>query len=126
VEVMMNHFLADIDDGSQKGKRTAFLLRKLVSEAVEEMGEIPPEMMEFYFKRAAAMMYWAATGERIVNIPLPPSFVPDSELERKDVGTMSEVDTASFMALEAEEYVKARAEGQRREMAALEARDDDE
>lgn len=124
VEVMMNHFIGDVDNGTKKGRRTAFLMKKLIAEAAEEASDVPPEMMEFYFKRAAAMMYWAATGMRIENIPLPPSFKPDSELETHDAPTMTPAEIGAWAAVEttAEEM----ALGREREMLALEASVSDE
>lgn len=98
---MMSFLLKDVNDGTKKGKRTAFLLNKLVNEAYEELVDAPPEMIEFYIRRTAALMYWAATGERIVNIPLPQNFTPDRVLETRDDPTMSIDEKRMWAAIEA-------------------------
>lgn len=97
---MMQFLLKDINDGSKKGKRTAFLLNKLVDEAYEELVDVPPEMVEYYVRQTAAIMYWAATGERILNLPLPARFSPAAELEVRDTPTMSEVEQRAWAAIE--------------------------
>lgn len=97
---MMKHLLKDVDNGTKKGKRTAYMLGKLMDEAQEELVDAPPEMIEFYLKRTSAMMFWAATGERIVNIPLPSDFKPAPELDARDVPTMTPVERAAWRALE--------------------------
>lgn len=81
MEAMMEYFTKSIDDGTKKGRRTSFLIKKLIQEASEEIADAPPEMISFYIERSAALMYWAATGERIVNIPLPDDFRVPPELE---------------------------------------------
>jgi hypothetical protein len=122
VRFVLNFFLSDIaSDGSAKQRRIQFLLRKLVDEALEEMGEVPPEMIEFYFQRAAHMMYWGATGQVIENLPLPNNFKPPAELCEADVPQMSARDRAAWAALESPEYADALKAGQAAEMAALEA-----
>lgn len=97
---MVQHMTSTIDDGSKKGKRTAFLIKKLIAEAAEEMDDVPPEMISFYMNRAAAMMYWAATGERIVNMPLPPDFNPPAHLDIPDAPTLSPAERESWLELE--------------------------
>jgi hypothetical protein len=121
---MMGYFLGSVNDGSAKGKRTAYLLNKLAQEAVNEMAEVPPEMVEFYFKRAAAVMYWSATGERVLGMPMPDDFVPPAEL-----GASNEqlaLPSAEELLAASNEVLGLAHAGQAGEMAALEARDRDE
>lgn len=77
---VMDYFLSQLDDGTTKSKRTKLLLKAISDEASEEMVDAPPEAIEFYFKRAAGLIYWAATGEKILNIPWPADLVLPGEL----------------------------------------------
>lgn len=54
--------------------RAAILVQRVFNDAMEDAEEIPPEFMELYLKQGSAIMYWAATGETIVNMPLPEEF----------------------------------------------------
>jgi hypothetical protein len=75
------------------------ILGKIAKESQEELLDAPPEMIEFYFKRAAGLMMWAATGERIMNIPWPAEFKTPPELSvagrEIDPLTQSEIETAT-------------------------------
>lgn len=62
------------NDDDPKSKRVSFLLKKVAQDAIEEASEVPPEIMELYMAQAAAVLYYAATGEVIVNMPLPEDF----------------------------------------------------
>ena len=112
--------LDDVKGEDKKSKRFKFLLRKIVGEATEEIDNVPPEMLEYYFKRAAHMMYWAATGCTIENMPMPPGFRPPAELSEADAPTMSEIDVAAWAQIESEDYQAALAKGREEEMRALE------
>lgn len=113
---MMGYFLQSVNDGSAKGKRTSYLLTRLAKEALEEMKEVPPQMVEFYFRRAAAIMYWSATGERVIGMPMPDDFQPPAELCNVGEGASPIHDALG------EEYAAVLAAGQQEEMKALEAK----
>src|SRR5579863_3464615 len=100
MELMVEHMTKSIDDGTKKGKRTAYLVKKLIQEASEEIADAPPEMISFYIERSAALMYWAATGERILNMPLPKDFDPPAELCTSDPQTMTELEYKAWMTIE--------------------------
>ena len=61
--------------GGSKTEMYGRILQTLAAEAVEEMAEVPDEMLAYYMGEAAAIIYWASTGERIVNLPLPRDFL---------------------------------------------------
>jgi hypothetical protein len=81
---VQNYFLGQMDDGSAKARRFRRMLAMIAQEGMEELRDAPPEAIEFYFKRAAGIIYWSATGEKIINIPWPKDFDPPNELS---VGT---------------------------------------
>lgn len=120
IEYVLDAMLADVKGEDKKSKRFKFLLRKIVAEATDEIDNVPPEMLEYYFKRAAHMMFWAATGTTIENMPMPPGFRPPAEISAPDMPTMSEIDKQAWAAIETEDYARALAEGRAAEMQALE------
>ena len=76
------YFLSVMTSGEDKKMgRTAQLLRMILTEATDELRDAPPEILEEYFRQAAGTMYWAATGERIMNIPLPAGFADYMKIE---------------------------------------------
>jgi hypothetical protein len=122
VKAVIDHLTKGLNDGSKKGKRTAFLIRKLADEALDEMCDVPPEMVEYYFTRSAAMMFWAATGMVVENLPMDPDFKMPPELCQHDEPTLTEAEREAWEAIETDDYRKALSEGRRREMLALEQR----
>lgn len=52
----------------------AVIVRRVAAEMLNEIGEMPPEFIEFYIKQLSTMMYWTATGETIDDMPLPEDF----------------------------------------------------
>lgn len=59
----------------QGGKQaTMKIVTKIVSEALSDASEVPPEIAEFYMKQLSAMIWWVATGEEAGEIPLPSDF----------------------------------------------------
>lgn len=57
-----------------KGTKVGVFMRALTEEMLEESAMVPPEFLEFYMKQAAAILYWTATGEAILNMPMPHDF----------------------------------------------------
>lgn len=42
---------------------TQRIVVKLISEAISDLAEAPPVILEFYMKQLAALMYFTSTGE---------------------------------------------------------------
>lgn len=53
---------------------TMRIVNKIVSEALTDASDVPPEIAEFYMKQLSAMIYWVATGETAGDIPMPEDF----------------------------------------------------
>lgn len=77
---MLDYFIGNIGNDTVKNRRMSVMLKRIAAEAADEMSDVPPEIIELYFTQAAGVMYWAATGERIYNIPLPNGFEVPAEL----------------------------------------------
>lgn len=73
-KALMKYLMEDLKKKSTASKRGMFILQRIIDDAVEEAREYPPEMIEAQMRQAAASLYWAATGQNIVNIPLPEEF----------------------------------------------------
>lgn len=71
-KIAMGYFTRAIQEA--KGSRVGTFMRMLTEEMLEESAMVPPEFLEFYMKQAAAILYWTATGENIVNMPMPSDF----------------------------------------------------
>lgn len=84
IRLITDHFTKSIAKDPSK-KKVAFLLRRITEEAIEEMVDAPEEILEYYMTEATAILYWAATGMVIENMPLPDDFQPDLELSAKAV-----------------------------------------
>jgi hypothetical protein len=84
IELVQNYFLRQMDDGSSKAKKFRRMLAMIAQEGMEELRDAPPEAIEFYFMRAAGLIYWSATGIKIQNIPWPKDFEVPRELSRID------------------------------------------
>lgn len=85
IELVMNYFLAQMDDGTGRAKKYRRMLAMISQEGMEEMKDAPPEAIEYYFKRAAGLIYWSATGEKINNILWPDDFKTPAELNSAEV-----------------------------------------
>lgn len=83
IQLMLDYFISNIGQDTAKNKRVAYMLKRIATEAADEMADVPPEIIELYFKQAAGVMFWAATGEQIINIPLPAGFETPKELSAK-------------------------------------------
>jgi hypothetical protein len=76
---MMGFLMGQIK-GDVKADKMRRLLTMIVEEAMSDLDDAPAEVLEFYFKRAAGMMYWSATGEKVENLPWPSNFNPPAGL----------------------------------------------
>lgn len=75
--LVINYFTKSLAQGEDRNsKRVAFLLKKLTEDAIMEAQDVPPEIMELYMTQAAAVLYYAATGQVAPATPLPDDF-PD-------------------------------------------------
>jgi hypothetical protein len=64
-----------VSKGEKGGKQTTMkIVTKIVSEALSDASEVPPEIAEFYMKQLSAMIWWVATGQQAGDIPLPEDF----------------------------------------------------
>lgn len=80
---VMDYFVNSVQNRSDdaKSSKVMFILRKIVEDALEEASEVPPEIMELNMRQAAAILYYAATGEAAEGAPLPSDFnLPAPEL----------------------------------------------
>lgn len=96
IELVMNYFLAQMDDGTGKSKKYRRMLAMISQEGMEEMKDAPPEAIEYYFKRAAGLIYWSATGEKIINIPWPDDFKTPPELDSANTPQMESMERLSL------------------------------
>jgi len=71
--IAMTYFTGAIAES--KGNRVGTFMRMLTEEMIEESSIVPPDILEFYMRQAAAVLYWTATGENIINMPMPGDFV---------------------------------------------------
>ena len=74
LEYVFSFMLKDVLESPRTSKRAKFMMRKIVEEAMLELQEAPPEMIEENFARSTALMHWVSTGEVIQNIPVPDGF----------------------------------------------------
>jgi hypothetical protein len=51
------------------------IVSKIVTEALSDASEVPPEIAEFYMKQLSAMIWWVGTGDAPTDIPMPDDFV---------------------------------------------------
>jgi hypothetical protein len=64
-----------VSKGESGGKaRTLRVVTKIVTEALSDASEVPPEIAEFYMKQLSAMIWWVATGKEAGDIPMPEDF----------------------------------------------------
>lgn len=64
-------FVTGMVPGGSKGSP---IVKRVVSEMVEEIRDVPPEMVELYVRQISALLHWVATGETLGDIPLPAGF----------------------------------------------------
>lgn len=71
-KIAMRYFTDTVAEA--KGNKAGMFMKMLTEEMLEESEMVPPEFLEFYMKQAAAILFWTATGERIINMPIPHDF----------------------------------------------------
>lgn len=71
-QLVFRYFSQGISEA--KGNKVGYLISKLTDELLEEAADVPPEILEFYMRQSTAVLYWAATGEQIINLPMPHDF----------------------------------------------------
>jgi hypothetical protein len=74
IRTVSAYFTQSLQKNRGQSGKVGFMVNKLISDALDEAGEVPPEILEFYMGQATAVLYWAASGETIVNMPLPDDF----------------------------------------------------
>jgi hypothetical protein len=90
----MEFLIKDVMDNDRTSKKAKFMFSKLWQEAMAELEECPPEIIEEQFSRTTALMHWVATGEVIQNIPMPEGFWDHA-------GVVPEIPASKPLALEA-------------------------
>lgn len=81
VNLVTDHFLnAMRTEGDTKMKRVARLLQAIVSEAMDDLNDVPAPLLEMYMAESAALVMWAATGRWIPGAPPPDGFVVPYDL----------------------------------------------
>lgn len=70
----MDFLVKDVMDNPNTSRKAKFMFTKLWQEAMVELEECPPEIVEEQFSRTTALMHWVSTGQVIENIPMPDGF----------------------------------------------------
>lgn len=70
----MNFLIKDVMDNPRTSRKAKFMFSKLWQEAMMELQECPPEIIEEQFGRTTALMHWVSTGQVIQNIDMPEGF----------------------------------------------------
>jgi hypothetical protein len=70
----MEFLTKGIIDSPTTSRKAKFMFTKLWQEAILELQEVPPELVEQQFASTTALMYWISTGEVIQNVPMPEGF----------------------------------------------------
>lgn len=63
VKQVLQFFSGSMAGVSGERSKFAFMVNKVAVEMLEELYEVPPEIMEAYLKQFSQMLYWAATGD---------------------------------------------------------------
>lgn len=74
MQVTADYLLRSISRNGETGNKAAFLMKKVMLDSFKDLGEVPPDITEFYMRQAASVLYWAATGEVVTDTPLPDDF----------------------------------------------------
>ena len=48
--------------GDAGNKRSLFIVSKLVEEVINDLHDVPPEIVEMYMTQISRLLYWASTG----------------------------------------------------------------
>lgn len=74
MRVTMEYLLRSISASSDTGNKAAILMKKVMLDAFHDLADVPPDIVEFYMRQSASVLYWAATGEVVTDTPLPDDF----------------------------------------------------
>ena len=74
LEAGMEFLTKGIIDSPTTSRKAKFMFSKLWEEAILELQEVPPELVEQQFASTTALMYWISTGQIIENVPMPEGF----------------------------------------------------
>ena len=74
MQITADYLLKSISRNGETGNKAAFLMKKVMLDSFKDLGEVPPDITEFYMRQAASVLYWAATGEVVTDTPLPDDF----------------------------------------------------
>lgn len=82
VTAVLEHLVSTFDKLSDGGRasQVSRILQRISKEALTDMADAPPEVVRYYFRQAAGLMYWAATGEPIPGVEFPEGFNPEFDL----------------------------------------------
>lgn len=64
----------DILASPKTTKKAKFMIQTIMHEALSELRDAPPEMVEASFAQSTALMHWVSTGEIAQGIPMPEGF----------------------------------------------------
>jgi hypothetical protein len=56
------------------GNAMGAVMTRIADDMVEQMADVPEEMLGVYLKYIAGMMYWVSEGKPMEDMPLPPDF----------------------------------------------------
>jgi hypothetical protein len=70
----LNRVIAYVTKMVPANSKGASIAKRVASEMLLDVSEIPPEFVEFYVKQLSVLMYWTATGETVGDMPLPEDF----------------------------------------------------
>lgn len=74
LNLAMDFLVKDVMDNPRTSRKAKFMFSKLWQEAIMELQEVAPEIVEEQFSRTTALMHWVSTGQVIENIPMPDGF----------------------------------------------------
>lgn len=74
MRVTTDYLLKSIARQGGDGSKAMIVIRKVMLDSFHDLAEVPPDIVEFYMRQAASVLYWAATGEVVTDTPLPDDF----------------------------------------------------
>lgn len=74
MRVTAQYLLNSISSSSETGGKAAILMKKIILDSFNDLADVPPDIVEFYMRQSASVLYWAATGEVVTDTPLPDDF----------------------------------------------------
>lgn len=97
VQTLINYLIQDMKAGNDpKGRQFQKILTMILEDASEELRDANPAALEYYFQRSAGMFYWAATGDKPMDVPWPEDFVIPDHL--KSIPPRAEVEIPAIEA----------------------------